>query len=243
MAGINAALSVAGKAPFVLGRDQAYIGVLIDDLVTKGVDEPYRMFTSRAEYRILLRQDDADMRLTPLGAEIGLAAPERFALLESKRAQRDALIDWCASYTVRPNDEFNAFLAAAGSSPLSVPARLIELLRRPQLDLARLASVIPALAERIGELEEARREEIAEAAEILVKYEGYIKRERELADKQSRLEYVRIPAGFDFEGVKAISTEGRHKLTRIRPETIGQASRIPGVSPADINILLLLLGR
>ena len=243
MAGINAALSVAGKAPFVLGRDQAYIGVLIDDLVTKGVDEPYRMFTSRAEYRILLRQDDADMRLTPLGAEIGLAAPERVALLESKRAQRDALIDWCASYTVRPNDEFNAFLAAAGSSPLSVPARLIELLRRPQLDLARLASVIPALAERIGELEEARREEIAEAAEILVKYEGYIKRERELADKQSRLEYVRIPAGFDFEGVKAISTEGRQKLTRIRPETIGQASRIPGVSPADINILLLLLGR
>ena len=243
MAGINAALSVAGKAPFVLGRDQAYIGVRIDDLVTKGVDEPYRMFTSRAEYRILLRQDDADMRLTPLGAEIGLAAPERVALLESKRAQRDALIDWCASYTVRPNDEFNAFLAAAGSSPLSVPARLIELLRRPQLDLARLASVIPALAERIGELEEARREEIAEAAEILVKYEGYIKRERELADKQSRLEYVRIPAGFDFEGVKAISTEGRQKLTRIRPETIGQASRIPGVSPADINILLLLLGR
>ncbi len=243
MAGINASLSVAGKEPFVLGRDQAYIGVLIDDLVTKGVDEPYRMFTSRAEYRILLRQDDADMRLTPLGAEIGLASPGRVALLESKRRQRDELIEWCSVYLVRPSEEFNVFLAEKGSSPISVPTKLIDLLRRPQLGFSSLASILSDLRDRINGMEEMRREEIVEAAEILVKYEGYIRRERELADKQARLEYVRIPAGFDFAGIKSISTEGRQKLSRIRPSTIGQASRIPGVSPADVNILLLLLGR
>ena len=243
MAGLNAALSVAGKPDFVLGRDEAYIGVLIDDLVTKGVDEPYRMFTSRAEYRILLRQDDADMRLTPKGYEIGLATEERHRLMVSKRDERDSLMEWCASTLVKASTELNARLESLGTSPLTASLKVADLLRRPQLNFEVLAGMLPALKSRIGKIEEARRDEIVEAAEILIKYEGYIRRERELADKTLRLEHVKIPAGYDFGSLRAISTEGRQKLSRIRPGTIGQASRIPGVSPADINILLLMLGR
>lgn len=243
MAGLNAALSVAGKPDFVLGRDEAYIGVLIDDLVTKGVDEPYRMFTSRAEYRILLRQDDADMRLTPKGYEIGLATEERHRLMVSKREERDSLMEWCASTLVKASPEINARLESLGTSPLTASLKVADLLRRPQLNFEILAGMLPPLKSRISKIEEARRDEIVEAAEILIKYEGYIRRERELADKTLRLEHVKIPAGYDFGSLKAISTEGRQKLSRIRPGTIGQASRIPGVSPADINILLLMLGR
>lgn len=243
MAGLNAALSVAGKPDFVLGRDEAYIGVLIDDLVTKGVDEPYRMFTSRAEYRILLRQDDADMRLTPKGYEIGLATEERHRLMVSKREERDSLMEWCASTLVKSSPEINARLESLGTSPLTASLKVADLLRRPQLNFEVLAGMLPPLKSRIGKIEEARRDEIVEAAEILIKYEGYIRRERELADKTLRLEHVKIPAGYDFGYLRAISTEGRQKLSRIRPGTIGQASRIPGVSPADINILLLMLGR
>ena len=243
MAGINAARRVAGKEPVVLGRDEAYIGVLIDDLVTKGVDEPYRMFTSRAEYRILLRQDDADMRLTPIGYEIGLADERRYRLMVEKREQRDALIDWCKNYLVKMNHELNGRLVELGTSPLTASLRAIELLRRPQLNFRKLAEIVPGVARRLEQVEQDRREEIVQAAEILIKYGGYIERERELADKQTRLEYVRIPDGFDYGKVTAISTESRQKLSRIRPATIGQASRIPGVSPADVNVLLILLGR
>lgn len=243
MAGINAALSVKGEAPFVLQRDQAYIGVLIDDLVTKGVDEPYRMFTSRAEYRILLRQDDADMRLTPLGASIGLATPERVTAMMEKREQRDALIEWCRSFTVKMGDKINSRLEYFGTAPLSSSVKLVELLKRPQLDFEILASVISRLWKRLEEIPKERRAEIVEAAEILVKYGGYIERERELADKARRLEYVKLPDGMDYSALTSLSTEARQKLEAIRPATIGQASRIPGVSPADINILLVLLHR
>lgn len=241
MAGINAVLSIKGREPLVLGRDQAYIGVLIDDLVTKGVDEPYRMFTSRAEYRILLRQDDADMRLTPIGCRIGLATEERKSVMEEKRRERDALIEWCATTTVRMSTELNDMLVSVGSSPLTGGARVIELLRRPKIGFAELCQVIPSVAKRLNDLPEKLAAEIAEAAEILVKYEGYIQRERETAERTLRLENVRIPAGFDYESVKAISTEGRQKLAHIRPATIGQASRVSGVSPADISVLLLMI--
>lgn len=243
MAGINAARRSRGDDGIVLGREQAYIGVLIDDLVTKGVDEPYRMFTSRAEYRILLRQDDADMRLTPLGYEIGLATRERYDAMQSKRAQRDALIAFCESYLVKGTEEMNSFLVENGTTPLSASVRLVELVKRPQLSITALACSLSRLAKEIGRIEEERREEIVESAEILIKYGGYILRERELAEKQSRLEYVRIPESMDFEGLTALSTEARQKLARRRPATIGQASRIPGISPADINVLLLLLNR
>ena len=243
MAGINAARRSRGEEGIVLGREQAYIGVLIDDLVTKGVDEPYRMFTSRAEYRILLRQDDADMRLTPLGYEIGLATRERYDAMQSKRAQRDALIAFCESYLVKGTEEMNAFLVENGTTPLSASVRLVELVKRPQLSITALACSLSRLAKEIGRIEEERREEIVESAEILIKYGGYILRERELAEKQSRLEYVRISESMDFEGLTALSIEARQKLARRRPATIGQASRIPGISPADINVLLLLLNR
>lgn len=243
MAGINAARRSQGKEPVVLGRDRAYIGVLIDDLVTKGVDEPYRMFTSRAEFRILLRQDDADMRLTPLGHEIGLATPERYELMVRKCEQRDDLMEWSENYLVKMRPEFNEFLEAHGTSPLTASVRLVELIRRPQLNFRILSEALSALRRQIENIEEERRDEIVQAAEILIKYDGYIRRERELADKQSRLEHVHIPDGFDYLSVTSISTEARQKLDRIRPATIGQASRIPGVSPADINVLLLLIGQ
>lgn len=243
MAGINAARRSRGEDGIVLGREQAYIGVLIDDLVTKGVDEPYRMFTSRAEYRILLRQDDADMRLTPLGYQIGLATQERYDAMERKRHQRDSLIAFCESYLVKATDEMNAFLQQHGTTPLTSSLRLVELVKRPQLSIMTLAGALSRLRKEIEKIEEGRREEIVEAAEILIKYGGYILRERELAEKQTRLEYVKIPDSMNFEEITAISTEARQKLARQRPATIGQASRIPGISPADINVLLLLLNR
>ena len=243
MAGINAALSVAGKAPLVLGRDQAYIGVLIDDLVTKGVDEPYRMFTSRAEYRILLRQDDADMRLTPIGYSIGLADEHRYRLMLEKREARDSFMEWCGRYLVKSAPAVNEVLESVGSAPLTASVRLADLLKRPKVDLTLLRPVLPALEKRVEEIDVERREEILEAVEILIKYGGYIAREAELAEKGKRLEYVKIPEDMDFSVINSLSTEARQKLEKIRPATIGQASRIPGVSPSDINILLILLTR
>lgn len=241
MAGINAARACKGEEPLVLGREQAYIGVLIDDLVTKGVDEPYRMFTSRAEYRILLRQDDADMRLTPIGYEIGLADDERYEAMLSKKQQRDALMEFCESFLVKSGEEINAYLESIGSAPLTAGTRLVELIKRPHVSIETIAEVLPSVARYLEKIESGRRSEIIEAAEILIKYGGYIARERELADKQQRLEYVRIPENMNFSEINALSTEARQKLERHRPSTIGQASRIPGVSPADVNVLLLLL--
>ena len=243
VAGANAALAKSGKSPLVLGRDRAYIGVLIDDLINKGVDEPYRMFTSRAEYRILLRQDDADMRLTTIGYEIGLASDRRYRLMLEKREQRDSFIEWCSTTNVKATSEINQKLAALNSAPLTASVKVAELIRRPGVDFSLLAEVFQPLRVRVKEIEEERRAEIILAAEILIKYDGYIKREKENVDKQQRLDYVKIPSGFDFMSVSAISTEARQKLDRVRPETIGQASRIPGVSPSDINVLLIILGR
>ncbi len=245
VAGVNAALNVLGRGdePFVLGRDEAYIGVLIDDLVTKGVDEPYRMFTSRAEFRIMLRQDDADMRLTPRGHAVGLASDERLALMESKRKQRDALIDFARNFSVKAS-LINEWLVARGTSPLSQGCKLSDLILRPQLSIAMLAEAITPLRRFIREnIEEARRDEIIEAAEVQLKYAGYIERERMMADRARRLEDIVIRGKIDYQSVNAISTEARQKLARIDPLTIGQASRIPGISPADINILLLLVGK
>lgn len=243
MAGVNAARSVKGEEPVTLGRDEAYIGVLIDDLVTKGVDEPYRMFTSRAEYRILLRQDDADMRITPKGYEIGLATRERYDAMMSKKEERDALIEWCRNFTVKMGEKINESLKALGTAPLSASVKLYDLLKRPHLDFSNLAPIIGRLRRRIEEIEAGRREEIVESAEILIKYGGYIDRERELAEKARRLEYVKLPDDINYHTLLSLSTEARQKLDKIRPSTIGQASRIPGVSPADINILLVLLHR
>lgn len=247
MAGINAALAVRGESPLVLGRDQAYIGVLIDDLVTKGVDEPYRMFTSRAEYRILLRQDDADMRLTPIGYKIGLADKARYEAMLYKKHELDSLIEWAEKTNIKATAEFNSFLESLGTSPMTASIKVADLARRPQLSFRILAEHNERVAQRLQSVDLAeqgiRREEIVQAAEILLKYSGYIEREAEIAAKQKRLEDVRIPDSFRFDEIEAISTEARQKLTRIRPATIGQASRIPGVSPADISILLLLMHR
>ncbi len=243
VAGINAALKVKGREPFVLARDEAYIGVLIDDLVTKGVDEPYRMFTSRAEYRILLRQDDADMRLTPRGREIGLVDDERWNLMQSKLAQRNALMDFCREFSVRAA-LINPALERLGEQPLKQGVKLIDLVLRPRLGIVSLAEIVEPLRRFIDEnIEAERREEIIEAAEILMKYSGYIDRERLIADKIHRLESIRLRGKIDYASVKALSTEARQKLAKIDPETVAQASRIPGISPADVNILLLLLGR
>ena len=242
IAGINADARAQGKPSFVLGRDEAYIGVLIDDLVTKGVDEPYRMFTSRAEYRILLRQDDADMRLTPRGYEIGLATRERYDLLCAKREQRDNLIAFAKDFSIKPA-LINDALEQLGTSPLKQGVKLYDLILRPQLTIMMLVPHIKALAERVEAIEEARREEIVEAAEILIKYQGYIDREQLIADKIRRLEGVKLAGKINYAEVKALSTEARQKLERINPETVAQASRIPGISPSDINILLLLIGR
>ena len=243
MAGINADALARDKEPLVLTRDQAYIGVLIADLVTKGVDEPYRMFTSRAEYRILLRQDDADMRLTPIGHRIGLADDRRMQLMLSKRDARDAFIEWICQTSIRPDEALNDMLTSRGTTPLTQRTRLRDLLLRPQLDMKVLSQQIPALADRIAAIEPERRDEIVEAAEILVKYKGYIDRERQTADKLQRLDHVPLGDRFDYNSITSLSTEARQKLSRIRPLTVGQAQRIPGVSPADINILLLLSGR
>ena len=242
MAGINAARATQMSEPIILQRDQAYIGVLIDDLVMKGVDEPYRMFTSRAEYRILLRQDDADMRLTPIGYEIGLVEEKRFDAMKTKKEQRDALIKWSDDCLVKATPEINNLLISLGTTPLSSSMRLTDLLKRPQLNYKNL-SEIKEVSLRLEEIEEIRRDEIIEAAEILIKYGGYILRERELAEKSLRLEYVKLPEDIDYTKILSLSTESRQKLQKIRPATIGQASRIPGVSPADINLLLVLLHR
>ena len=243
VAGINAALAVKGEDAFVLGRDESYIGVLIDDLVTKGVDEPYRMFTSRAEYRILLRQDDADMRLTPRGYAIGLADENRYGLMQSKRTQRDALIEFAREFSVKPA-LINPWLVEHGTAELRQGVKLVDLILRPELSIALLATHIAPLAEFIYKnIDTERREEIIEAAEILLKYQGYIDRERAIADKIGRLESLKLRGKVDYSSVRQLSTEARQKLARIDPETVGQASRIPGISPSDVSILLLLLGR
>ena len=242
IAGINAHQNVIGGEPFVLGRDEAYIGVLIDDLVTKGVDEPYRMFTSRAEYRILLRQDDADMRLTERSYRLGLATRERYELMASKREQIERIIEFAKEFSVKAAI-INPMLEQAGLPALKQGTKLYELILRPQLTINLLATMIQPLAELLDSLEAERREEIIEAAEILIKYQGYIERERIIADKIQRLENLKIKDRFNYSEINALSTEARQKLERINPETVAQASRIPGISPSDINILLLLLGR
>lgn len=242
VAGANAALAVKGGGELVLSRDQAYIGVLIDDLITKGVDEPYRMFTSRAEHRILLRQDDADMRLTPLGHQLGLVDDRRYELCESKRKLRDGIIELCRNTSIRAA-RINPFLEAKGCQPLRQGVKLIDLVLRPQLTIPLLCEAVPKLKAAVDALPEDRREEIVEAAEILIKYDGYIQREKLVAEKLHRLENVIIEGRIDYESVNALSTEARQKLSRQQPRTIGQASRIPGVSPSDINILLLMMGR
>ena len=241
VAGINAALKCSGSEPFVMQRDQSYIGVLIDDLTTKGVDEPYRMFTSRAEYRILLRQDDADARLTEKAYELGIASRERYDWWLQKKEAVQRLIDFCKDFPIKAQ-EINSKLEALGTTPLRAGCKLSDLIARPHLTLQNLSEIIPALKEAIN-LSENRKEEIAEAAEIQLKYQGYIEREKLIADKMHRLENIKIKGRFKYSELHEISTEGRQKLEKINPETLAQASRIPGVSPSDINVLLVLLGR
>ena len=241
IAGINAHQNCHGGEPFTLGRDEAYIGVLIDDLVTKGVDEPYRMFTSRAEYRILLRMDDADMRLTERAWKLGLASNERHSLLTSKREAITRIIDFARNYSIKPA-LINPVLEQLGTTPLRQGCKLVELINRPQITLTGIAEHIPAFRRELDQITD-RKEEIIEAAEIQLKYEGYIERERMIADKLLRLEAIKIKGRFDYNSIRSLSTEARQKLSKIDPETIAQASRIPGVSPSDINVLLLLAGR
>ena len=251
MAGINAALK-AGSAgscgtatnrtePFILHRDEAYIGVLIDDLVTKGVDEPYRMFTSRAEYRILLRQDDADARLTEKAYELGLAKRERYDWWMEKKQHVEEIETFCQDFAIKPR-LINSALEALGTTPLQFGCKLIDLVNRPQLNLANLSEIIPALKEVLNRPIN-RKEEIAEAAEIRMKYKGYIEREKVVAEKMHRLENIKIKGHFNYDELQGLSTECRQKLMKIQPETLAQASRIPGVSPSDINVLLVLMGR
>ena len=264
VAGINAHINCHGGDPFVLGRDEAYIGVLIDDLVTKGVDEPYRMFTSRAEYRILLRQDDADMRLTEKSYHLGLAKQDRYDLLKEKKVSRDAIISFAENYSIKPQ-YINSGLEALGTTPLAHGCKLIELIPRPQITLENIAELVPAFRTELDKVPVSRKEEIIEAAEILIKYSGYIRREQIIADKMEiemeidtlmtaaksevnimlvmPLENIHIKGKFDYNAIQSLSTEARQKLTRIDPDTIAQASRIPGISPSDINILLVMLGR
>jgi len=242
IAGINAALRAGGSSKtFTLHRDEAYIGVLIDDLTTKGVDEPYRMFTSRAEYRILLRQDNADARLTERGYEIGLATRERFDLFTEKRRAIERLTSFCKEFPVKPRD-INSALESLSSTPLHAGCKLIDLIGRPELNFKKLSPVIPALAEMLDSPAD-RKEEIAEAAEIEIKYKGYIERERNVAEKMHRLENIKIKGHFDYEQMTQLSTEARQKLKRIDPETLAQASRIPGVSPSDIDVMLVMMRR
>ena len=241
MAGINAALLCGGGEPYIMKRDEGYIGVLIDDLTTKGVDEPYRMFTSRAEYRILLRQDNADARLTETAYQLGLASRERYDHWLKKKAEIERIVSFCNSTNVKPRD-VNAALESFGTTPMQFGATISSLIARPQLSINQLASAIAPLRAAL-DIDDARRDEIIEAAEILIKYDGYIKRERQIADKMHRLEDIRIKGHFNYEELHEISTEGRQKLMRINPETLGQASRIPGVSPSDINVLLVLMHR
>ena len=242
IAGINAHLKCHSGDEFILQRDEAYIGVLIDDLVTKGVDEPYRMFTSRAEYRILLRQDDADKRLTEKSYRIGLASRERFELMQTKYAAVADFIDYAKNTIVKCAD-INDYLIQNEISPLKHSTKLFDLILRPQLNIAILENILPELREKIFQIDQLRRDEILESAEIQIKYSGYIDRERAIADKLHRLEDIQIENRFDYENILSLSTEARQKLTKINPKTIGQASRIPGVSPNDISVLLVLLGR
>ena len=241
VAGINAALRCAGSEPFVMKRDESYIGVLVDDLTTKGVDEPYRMFTSRAEYRILLRQDDADARLTERSYRLGLASRQRYDWWLQKKEHTDRLTAFCRNTSVKPS-EVNGALEQLGTTPLHEGCKVADLIARPQLTLQALANILPALKEQV-EMSPNRKEEIAESTEIGIKYDGYIKRERLIADKMHRLENIRIKGHFNYAELHEISTEGRQKLTAINPETLAQASRIPGVSPSDINVLLVLMHR
>ena len=241
IAGINAHIAVHGGNEFILHRNEAYIGVLIDDLVTKGVDEPYRMFTSRAEYRILLRQDDADERLTEKAYNLGLATTERLEQYRIKKNSIENLIGFLKDFPVKPKD-INEFLVSKNSSELAHGCRVADLVLRPQLNISDLAETIPALKHEIDTIGEIA-EEVVEAAEIKLKYAGYIEREKLIADKLSRLENIYIKDKFEYETIQSLSTEARQKLRKINPETIGQASRIPGISPSDVNILLVLMGR
>lgn len=241
VAGINAALHCVGDKTFEMNRDESYIGVLIDDLTTKGVDEPYRMFTSRAEYRILLRQDDADARLTEKAYELGIAKRDRYDWWIEKKEAIGRIIEFCANYPIK-KDEINPKLEALGTTPLRAGCKLIDLIARPHLNLTNLSEIIPDLKAAL-DAPANRKEEIAEAAEIKMKYKGYIERERLIADKMHRLEDIKIKGRFNYSELHEISTEGRQKLERIDPETLAQASRIPGVSPSDINVMLVLLGR
>ena len=241
VAGVNAALKCAGSEPLVMGRDESYIGVLIDDLTTKGVDEPYRMFTSRAEYRILLRQDDADARLTEKAYKLGLAKRERLDWWLEKKENIRKIIEFCDQTSVKPKD-INSALEAIGTTPLRMGCKISDLIGRPQVSIKQLAEIIPELKEAL-DTPQNRKEEIAEAAEIRIKYKGYIEREKIVADKMHRLEDIRIKGRFKYSELHEISTEGRQKLEHIDPDTLGQASRIPGVSPSDINVMLVLLGR
>ena len=241
VAGINAALHCVGDKTFEMNRDESYIGVLIDDLTTKGVDEPYRMFTSRAEYRILLRQDDADARLTEKAYELGIAKRDRYDWWIEKKEAIGRIIEFCANYPIK-KDEINPKLEALGTTPLRAGCKLIDLIARPHLNLTNLSEIIPDLKAAL-DAPANRKEEIAEAAEIKMKYKGYIERERLIADKMHRLEDIKIKGRFNYSELHEISTEGRQKLERIDPETLAQASRIPGVSPSDINAMLVLLGR
>lgn len=241
IAGINAAIRCGGGEPFILHRDEAYIGVLIDDLVTKGVDEPYRMFTSRAEYRILLRQDDADARLTEKAYNLGLAKRDRYDWWMQKKEATESIINFCATTHVKPKD-INAALESLGTTPLREGCKLIDLVARPQLNLQNLSELVPELKQLIASLPN-RNDETAEAAEIKMKYKGYIERERIVADKMHRLENIKIKGHFNYLEMEQLSTEARQKLAKINPDTLAQASRIPGVSPSDINIMLVLMKR
>lgn len=241
IAGVNAALKAGGSEPFILHRDEAYIGVLIDDLVTKGVDEPYRMFTSRAEYRILLRQDDADARLTERAYSLGLATRKRYDWWIEKRTRIERIIDFCNTFSVKPS-EINSSLEALGTTPLREGCHLSDLIARPQVTLKSLAEIVPELKTVLNEPTN-RMEEITEAAEIKMKYKGYIERERMVADKMHRLESIRIKGRFKYSEMQQLSTEARQKLAKINPETLAQAGRIPGVSPSDINVMLVLMNR
>ena len=241
IAGINAHINCHGGEPFVLGRDEAYIGVLIDDLVTKGVDEPYRMFTSRAEYRILLRQDDADMRLTERAYKLGLVKQDRYEMLCSKREAVQGIIEFTKKFSIKAA-LINDALVQLGTAPLSHGCKLIDLIIRPQITIESIAEYIPSFKAMLDKITD-RKEEIIEAAEVLIKYQGYIDRERMIADKIHRLEAIRIKGKFDYNSLNSLSTEARQKLIKIDPETLAQASRIPGISPSDINVLLVLLGR
>ncbi len=241
IAGVNAHINVHGGSEFTLNRDEAYIGVLIDDLVTKGVDEPYRMFTSRAEYRILLRQDDADARLTEKAYQLGLARRDRYEQYESKRKEVEGLTEFLKSFPVKPRN-INSFLESKNTSPIVHGCKISDLVLRPQLTVMDLAEAIPELKNKIESISEIR-EEIVESAEIILKYSGYIEREKQIANKLSRLENIYIKDKFDYDSILSISTEAREKLKNINPETIGQASRIPGISPSDVNILLVMMGR